>query len=140
MEITTILLLAAALALGFAAAWLASRRQMENVMGEKIALSTRLDMVQQELDSLRDELEFAKSERTQFHERVVVAETQRNNLKEELEKTQEKLRTEFKNTATSIFEDFSNKFTVQSEEKIGHILNPLREKLAEFQKSIGDSL
>ncbi len=139
MEITTILLLAAALALGFAAAWLASRRQMENARGEKIALSTRLDMVQQELDSLRDELEFAKSERTQFHERVVVAETQRNNLKEELEKTQEKLRTEFKNTATSIFEDFSNKFTVQSEEKIGHILNPLREKLAEFQKSIGDS-
>ncbi len=139
MEITTILLLAASLAIGFAAAWLVSRKQTESANGEKIALATRLEIAQQELDSLRDELEFAKSERTQYHERVVVAETQRTNLQQELEKTQEKLRAEFKNTATSIFEDFSNKFTVQSEEKIGHILNPLREKLSEFQKSIGDS-
>lgn len=139
MEITTILLIAAATGLGFATAWVLGRKNLEAIAGEKVVLTTKLEILQQELDTLRDALEFAKSERTQFHERVVVAETKRELLEQELEKTQEKLRVEFKNTATNIFEDFSNKFTVQSEKKIGDLLNPMRERLGEFQKMIGDS-
>ncbi len=139
MEIATILLLLAAVALGFAAAWILGRKGIESLVGERIALTTKLEMLQQELDNLRDELEFARSERTQFHERVVTAETKRELLEEELEKTQEKLRLEFKNTATNIFEDFSNKFTLQSEKKIGDLLNPMRERLGEFNKMVSDS-
>ena len=132
MEITTILLLAAAIALGFSAGWALFSRK-------RISLATRLEISQQELDSLRDDLEFARSERTQFHEKYITAETKRELLEKELEQTQEKLRAEFKNTATNIFEDFSNKFTVQSEKKIGDLLNPLRDRLGEFQKKIDDS-
>ncbi len=139
MEITVILLLLTAVALGFAAAWMLGRKAVESLTGERIALTTKLEMLQQELDNSRDELEFTRSERTQFHERVVTAETKRELLEQELEKTQEKLRAEFKNTATNIFEDFSTKFTVQSEKKIGDLLNPLRDRLGEFQKMIGDS-
>ena len=139
MEITTILLLVAATGLGFAAAWVLGRKGLEAITGERVALTTKLEILQQELDNLRDALEFTKSERTQFHERVVIAETKRELLEQELEKTQEKLRVEFKNTATNIFEDFSTKFTVQSEKKIGDLLNPLRDRLGEFQKMIGDS-
>ncbi|MEK6746716.1 MAG: DNA recombination protein RmuC [Pseudomonadota bacterium] len=132
MEITTILLLVAAIALGFSAGWALFSRK-------RISLATRLEISQQELDSLRDDLEFARSERTQFHEKYITAETKRELLEKELEQTQEKLRAEFKNTATNIFEDFSNKFTVQSEKKIGDLLNPLRDRLGEFQKKIDDS-
>lgn len=139
MEITTILLLLAATALGFAASWALGRKQLEVVREERVALTTKLEIVQQESDSLRDELEFVKSERTQFHERVVTAETKRSLLEQELEKTEAKLRAEFKNTATNIFEDFTNKFSTQSEKKIGDLLNPLRDRLGEFQKMIGDS-
>ncbi len=139
MEITTILLIAAATGLGFATAWVLGRKNLEAIASEKVVLTTKLEILQQELDTLRDALEFSKSERTQFHERVVIAETKRELLEQELEKTQEKLRVEFKNTATNIFEDFSNKFTVQSEKKIGDLLNPMRERLGEFQKMIGDS-
>lgn len=139
MEITTILLILSAFAIGFAGAWALGRKQLETITQERTSLSTRLEMLQQEIDNLRDELEFVKSERTQFHERVVIAETKRELLEQELEKTQEKMNLEFKNTATNIFEDFSNKFTVQSEKKIGDLLNPMRERLGEFQKMIGDS-
>lgn len=132
MEITTILLLAAAGGIGFCLAWVLSSQKHTR-------LATRLEMVQQEQDSLRDELEFARGERTQFHERAITAEAKRELLEKELEQTQEKLRVEFKNTATNIFEDFSNKFTVQSEKKISDLLNPLRDRLGEFQKKIDDS-
>lgn len=139
MEITTILLLAAALFLGFAVAWIMGGRKQQSASHERTALATKLEMAQQELDNIRDELEFAKSERTQYHERVVIAETKRELLEQELEKTEAKLRNEFKNTANNIFEDFSNKFTVQSEKKIGDLLNPLRERIGEFQKMVGES-
>ena len=139
MEITTILLIAAAALLGFTGAWVLGRTKLEAMSGGNVALTTKLEMLQQELDSLRDALEFARGERTQFHERVVVAETKRDLLEQELDKTQEKLRAEFKNTATNIFEDFSNKFTVQSEKKIGDLLNPMRERLGEFNKMVSDS-
>jgi DNA recombination protein RmuC len=139
MEITTILLLVAAAALGFATAWVLGRKKLEAISSEKVVLTTKLEMLQQELDSLRDELEHARSERTKFHERVVTSETKRELLEKELEQTGEKLRAEFKNTATNIFEDFSNKFTVQSEKKIGELLNPMRDRLGEFQKMIVDS-
>lgn len=125
--------------LGFAAAWVLGRKQLDTISQERATLDAKLEMSQQELANLRNELELARSERTQFHERVVVAETKRELLEQELEKTQEKLRLEFKNTATNIFEDFSNKFTVQSEKKIGDLLNPMREKLGEFNKMISDS-
>lgn len=132
MEITTLLLLGAAMALGFAISWVLFSQK-------RTRLATRLEMAQQEQDGLRDELEFARGERTQFHERAITAEAKRELLEKELEQTQEKLRAEFKNTATNIFEDFSNKFTAQSEKKIGDLLNPLRERLGEFQKKIDDS-
>ncbi len=139
MEISEILSWATALALGSALSWVLGRKKIEALSLEKTSLSTKLEMMQQELDNLRDELEFSKSEKTQLHERVVTAETKRSLLEQELEKTEAKLRTEFKNTATNIFEDFSNKFSTQSEKKIGDLLNPLRDRLGEFQKMIGDS-
>lgn len=139
MEISEILSWVTALALGSALSWVLGRKKIEALSLEKTSLATRLEMMQQELDNLRDELEFSKSEKTQLHERVVTAETKRSLLEQELEKTEAKLRTEFKNTATNIFEDFSNKFSTQSEKKIGDLLNPLRDRLGEFQKMIGDS-
>lgn len=127
-----ILLVAAAGTVGFCIAWVLFSQK-------RARLVTRLEMARQEADNLRDALESARSERTQFHERAITAEAKRELLEKELEQTQERLRAEFKNTATNIFEDFSNKFTVQSEKKIGDLLNPLRDRLGEFQKKIDDS-
>jgi len=139
MDFSNILLLAASSALGFGAAWALGRKNVEAVVAERIGLSTKLEGALSENDNLRDELALARSERTAFHERVVVAETKRELLEQELQKTDAKFRQEFQNTATNIFENFSTKFATDSEKKIGDLLTPLRERLGEFQKKIDDS-
>jgi len=52
---------------------------------------------------------------------------------------QDQLKFEFKATASGIFEDLSQKFSTRSEKQIGDLLNPLRERLGEFQKKVDES-
>ncbi len=108
---TTVILLVLALALGFCLGWIMTKKQAAG------------------------DMERVRSEKTALHERVVTAETRQKLLEQELEKTQEKMRLEFKDTANNIFADFSTK----SEKQIGDLLNPLRDRLGEFQKTIVDS-
>lgn len=139
METTTILLIISAFFVGFSLSWVVSRKKLEDIISEKSALNTRLELTQSEADNLRDEIEHIRSEKTGLHERVVIAEARNTTLQKELEKTEEKLRSEFQNTASNIFENFSNKFSTQSEKQIGDLLSPLKERLGEFQKMISDS-
>ncbi len=139
MELSNILLIAAASALGFAASWAMARIKTEKLAQEKTILATKLEAAELTLDDLRDEVEHAKSEKTAFHERVITAEAKNKNLEQELEKTEARLRVEFQNTANTIFEKFTTKFSTESEKKIGDLLSPLRERLGDFQKMITDS-
>ncbi|MCF8296764.1 MAG: DNA recombination protein RmuC [Saprospiraceae bacterium] len=59
--------------------------------------------------------------------------------KAEVEKLQEKFRIEFKNLANEILEEKTKKFTDQNKLNIGEILNPLKEKIKEFEKKIEDT-
>ncbi len=59
--------------------------------------------------------------------------------KGELENIQEKFTKEFENLANKIFEEKGNKFTEQNKEKLGEILNPLKEKIADFEKKVEES-
>ena len=93
--------------------------------------SARMAKLSGQLSALREQAEKA----TEFHERAITAETENRNLQAQLTQQQEQLRAEFKNTASTIFDDFS----LKSEKKIGDLLNPLRERLGEFQKKIDDS-
>lgn len=56
--------------------------------------------------------------------------------KEEVEQLQEKFKTEFKNIANELLEDKSRKFTLQNQEKLGEILNPLNEKIKLFEQKV----
>ena len=84
---------------------------------------------------LSSALEDAERARTEFHERAIKAEA----ALQLQEKQREQQRHEFRSTASTLFEEFSQKFTQQSEKKIGDLLHPMRERLVEFQKMIGDS-
>ncbi|HVO74324.1 MAG TPA: DNA recombination protein RmuC [Ignavibacteriaceae bacterium] len=59
--------------------------------------------------------------------------------KEELENLQQKFSAEFKNIANELLEEKSRKFTEQNKTNIESILNPLNEKLKEFQKRVEDT-
>ncbi len=62
-----------------------------------------------------------------------------NSQKEDLQKLQEKFSMEFKNLANEILEEKSKKFTDQNKINIGEILNPLKEKISEFEKKVEET-
>lgn len=113
---------------GFALAWL--------MLSSKLTVSReRLRSLANEKQALADDYENTRRTLTEYHERAVKAETEIKSLTRE----QDRMKLEFKNTATQLFEDMSNKFSQESEKKIGDLLNPLRERLGDFQKKIDES-
>lgn len=58
--------------------------------------------------------------------------------KEETEKLQEKFAAEFENLANKILEEKSHKFTLQNKENLDQILQPLGEKIKEFEKKVNE--
>jgi DNA recombination protein RmuC len=59
-----------------------------------------------------------------------------NTQKEDIQKLQEKFSIEFKNLANEILEEKSKKFTDQNKVNLGEILNPLKERILEFEKKV----
>lgn len=57
----------------------------------------------------------------------------------ELEKLNEKMTLQFKNLANEILEEKSKKFTDQNKTSLGELLNPLKEKLSDFEKKVEES-
>lgn len=58
---------------------------------------------------------------------------------EDMESLQAKFTKDFELVANRILEDKSNKFTDQNKKNIDAILNPLKEKIGEFQKKVEDN-
>jgi len=59
--------------------------------------------------------------------------------KEELDKLQERFKVEFKNLANDILEEKTKKFTDQNKTNLTEILNPLKEKIREFQHKVEET-
>ncbi|MBX6379366.1 MAG: DNA recombination protein RmuC [Thermoflavifilum aggregans] len=59
--------------------------------------------------------------------------------KEEIEQISKKFVQEFENLASRILDEKSQKFTEQNSQRIGEILNPLKEKIAEFEKKVEEA-
>lgn len=53
--------------------------------------------------------------------------------KDEIAQLQQQFRHEFKNLANDLLEEKSQKFTQLNEEKLGNLLNPLKEKITDFR-------
>ena len=60
-------------------------------------------------------------------------------LRSKLSQLEEKFSLQFENLANRIFDEKTDKFKKESQEGLGNLLNPLRERLQEFQKKIDDS-
>ena len=56
--------------------------------------------------------------------------------KEEITKMQEVAKTEFQNLANKILEEKTLKFTEQNQQNLKNILNPLQEKITDFEKKV----
>lgn len=95
--------------------------------------------LQTELKAEREKAEKLTSENSSLKSDYTNLQTKLSEQKEEIEKLQEKFTKEFENLANKIFEEKGNKFTEQNKEKLGEILNPLREKISEFERKVEET-
>ena len=122
------------------------RDELSNVQNELRFAQDKLSDREEALRQNEEKLEQLRQEHREVHSQLSRSQTEHKNLKEkldeqkaELEKLNEKFAVEFKNLANEIFEEKSRKFTTQNKENLGELLNPLREKIGEFQKKVEDS-
>ncbi|HSL89160.1 MAG TPA: DNA recombination protein RmuC [Ignavibacteriaceae bacterium] len=95
--------------------------------------------LQAELKAERDKSEKLTSENSSLKSDYANLQTKLSEQKEEIEKLQDKFIKEFENLANKIFEEKGNKFTEQNKEKLSEILNPLRDKMSEFERKVEET-
>jgi len=149
-EITAVLLTIIGLAAGYAIAYFMaktkqSRLEERNANLEKQLHSLRLEMDKEESEASR-KLESERTRAQEAEKQLAELSADYRNLKErlteqkqELQKMEEKFRTEFKNLANEILDEKSKKFTEQNRENMDRLLNPLGEKLEEFKKKVEET-
>lgn len=102
-------------------------------------LKDTVDALQQETDELQDALRNAREEavRNETEKKAFMQQIERS--KEERAKTEEMLIGKFENLSHKIFDEKNEVFKRQSKESISLLLNPLQEKLQDFEKKVNDS-
>ena len=99
-------------------------------------LKQNLTKIETEREEIRHEKDFLNAELARKNSEF--ENLQQLNLKrdEELELRQEQLRKDFELLATKILDEKSEKFTLQNKENIKNILNPLQEKIKNFEEKV----
>lgn len=135
------------LAIGGLIGWLLNKSAQSSVLQD---VRTRL-LVEQEkslglVSQLDEEKRIASVERSKVLELSTVfsrTEADYKNLQlklaeqqKEMEGLQEKFTTQFENLANKIFDEKGKKFADQNKINLGEILNPLREKITDFEKKV----
>ena len=122
------------------------KNQINNLSIEKSRLQERNEISETNIKSLTDELNSEREKVTELKSTLSTTEANYKNLQEklteqknEVEKLQEKFTKEFENLANKIFEEKGNKFTEQNKERLSEILNPLKEKIIEFEKKVEEN-
>ena len=80
-----------------------------------------------------------KSESIRIEEGNKILQQKLEENKAEVEKLQEKFTKEFENLANKIFDEKTSKFSEQSKTNLQEILNPLKERISEFQNKVEES-
>lgn len=102
--------------------------------------------LESEVDAAKIALEKKEKEIIDLNRNLSGQEATLKNLKEklneqrdELEKMEEKFRLEFKNLANEIFEEKSKKFTDQNKNNLTALLDPLKDKIKDFEQKVEQS-
>jgi DNA recombination protein RmuC len=103
--------------------------KFEALFAEYSELKNALDRERQETLQLSNKLTANQADYKNLLEKL-------NTQKEEMQKIQEKFSVEFRNLANEIMEEKSRKFTDQNKINLGEILNPLKERISDFEKKI----
>ncbi len=156
------------LIIGFVLGWVVinMRKQGENIKSEKLLhdLETEKNNIISGLDKAKSiaedryntlkcehektlaELNVEREKSLALNNRISKAETEFRNLqqklseqKTEMEELQKKFTTEFENIANKILKTHSLEFTQVNIKNIGEILNPLKDKIVDFEKKVNEA-
>lgn len=154
MEVTWLI---GGLILGIVLTWLITQSRFKTYRSQSeqqlLQLQTSLTIEEERKANIQAELAQLKPELKEEREKALTLSNKLARLeseyisqekrlaeqKEEVEKLNQKFATEFKNLANEIFEEKSKKFTDQNKLNLGELLNPLKERINEFQKKVEDT-
>lgn len=112
----------------------------ESALAGQKQRAERLEAEQAELTSKRDQLLSEQQQlKTQLVELGAMLDAERKQAAEKLallNEAREQLTNEFKSLANDILEDKATRFTEQNKANIGQILEPLKDKMQEFQGTV----
>lgn len=104
-------------------------RSNEMLLNDKAELSVKLSEYQEQIIRLNNELTTALSAGKHIEQRL-------SEQKNEMEQLNQRFKTEFENLAAKILEEKSQKFTEQNKLSLDTILNPLKEKIKDFEDKV----
>jgi DNA recombination protein RmuC len=109
-------------------------------------LNDRLETLQKEKEELLRKQEALMKEKEESDRAFVAMKTDYRHLEEklanqskEIEKLQEKFKTEFQNVANAILKQNTREFNETSQKNMSDLLNPLKEKITEFEKKVEET-
>ncbi len=116
--------------------WAERQLQQEKQADELRGQLQKSEEIKQQILQEQEGLKLKLQESELRREGVV---KQLEDQKEELEKLQEKFTLEFENLAQKILDEKSEKFAVQNQKNIKIILDPLKEKIKQFETKVDDT-
>lgn len=100
------------------------------------AVKTQTEQLRAELSAKEQELRAAHAQIAARDQAVLHLEATLREQKNEVETLQTRFKTEFENIANRLLDEKSRRFTEQNSEHLHTVLNPLREKIREFEANI----
>lgn len=111
--------------------------------GQYRAAEEKNTLLNSQLQELKEQLIQERQQVLIINNKLSSREADFRNLKEKLDEQksqvndlQQKFAIEFKNLANEIFEEKSKKFTDQNKVNLSELLNPLKEKIGDFEKKV----
>lgn len=136
-------LLIIGLAAGLIFGWLLSTFKSKSDTGK---MEERASLLEQGKKEAEENLSIERNKVIELNSKLSSLQSDYNNLqqrlseqKSEIEELQQKFIKEFENLANRIFDEKTNKFSEQSKTNLAEILNPLKEKISEFQNKVEET-
>lgn len=121
------------------------KTELSSLSNEKAKADERVLMMSTSNEELKKSLEAERASAQEFRTELSRTQAVNQNLeqklleqKSEVEKLQERFTTEFENLANKILDDKSRKFTEQNKDNINTILDPLKQKITDFEKRVNE--
>jgi DNA recombination protein RmuC len=142
----SILLLFVGLIIGFGAAWFIAKFKFSSNKGLPLEELEAKYISKDLYEKVRVENQTSVEQLRYANDKLARTETENKHLQEKIEQNQQELdeqqkvlRMEFTNLANSLLEEKSKRFVEINEKTIGDILNPLREKIKEFEQKVDEN-